>query len=196
MVQFNELLITPDAKTLIIDVSIPSESYYDKVYLDSVLIDNQDTYVGTGVSSTPIYSYTVPTEQQLKYKKGTTEYKTKHLRLVVKSTDLPAGSLNGILFVYVRTKGTYGFDTPCGCDEITSLACVINLKPFYDLAMANINQLAADCAIPQGFINQILQLKALEVSVRTRNYPKAIKLWKEYNGSVAQVSTGGCGCHA
>lgn len=196
MVQFNELSISPDGQSVVIDVSIPSESYYDKVYLDSVLIDNQDTYIGTGVSSTPIYTYEVPTEQQLKFKKGTSEYKTKHLRLVVKASDLSSKSLDGILFVYVRTKGTYGFDTPCGCDEITSMACVTNLKPFYDATMGYVRQLGSSCETPKGFIDQILKTKALETSIRTKNYVQAIDLWRNFRGSSSGVSAAGCGCHA
>ena len=194
MVQFNELLISPDAKSMIIDVSIPSEDYYKDVYLDSVLIDNQDTYVGTGVSSTPVYTYLVPTTQQLKYKKGTTEYKTKHLRLVINAEELTQGTFDGIFFVYVRTKGTYGAGTPCGCDEITTLASVTNLKPFYDTTMSYIRELGNTCEIPKGFINQLLRTKAIETAIRTRNYTEAVNLWKDYRGTSTNIKRGGCGC--
>lgn len=51
MVQFNELRITPDGNTLIIDVAIKDLRYYDNVGLDTILIDTQDTFTAEGPSS-------------------------------------------------------------------------------------------------------------------------------------------------
>ena len=51
MVTFNELRITPDGNTLIIDVAIKDLRYYDNVGLDTVLIDTQDTFTAEGPSS-------------------------------------------------------------------------------------------------------------------------------------------------
>ena len=45
MVQFNELRITPDNKELIIDVSVKDLDIYTNVYLDYIMIDNQDTFI-------------------------------------------------------------------------------------------------------------------------------------------------------
>ena len=65
MVHFNELTITPDGKYLIIDVSVLSETYYKDIYIDSVVIDNQNTYLSSGPSSEPVYSYSVPEKTSL-----------------------------------------------------------------------------------------------------------------------------------
>lgn len=51
MVTFNELRITPDGNTLIIDVAIKDLRYYDNVGLDTILIDTQDTFTSEGPSS-------------------------------------------------------------------------------------------------------------------------------------------------
>ena len=51
MVTFNELRITPDGNTLIIDVAIKDLRYYDNVGLDTVLIDTQNTFTAEGPSS-------------------------------------------------------------------------------------------------------------------------------------------------
>ena len=45
MVQFNELRITPDNRELIIDVSVKDLDIYTNVYLDYIMIDNQDTFI-------------------------------------------------------------------------------------------------------------------------------------------------------
>ena len=191
MIHFNELKISADAQHLIIDVSVLSESYYKNVYIDSIIIDNQDTYVGTGPSSNPVYSYSVPDNISKLTKKT---YSQKHVRLDLSPVDL--GSLDGLFFVYVRTKGTPSPDTPCGMDNITTLGTVSNMYPFYQQAMNYIGEITNNCSVPQNFTDYILKLKALELAVKTGNYPDAIKYYNRFfNGkSKSSIKTGGCGC--
>lgn len=194
MVHFNELRITSDGQYLIIDVAVRNESYYKDVYLDSILIDNQDTYVGTGPSSTPIFEYTVPITQIVDGK--TKLVKQKSIRLVLEAIDLTTRSLKDLLFVYVRVKGTPTPDTPCDMDNITTLGTVVNMYPFYQQAINYIGELASNCNIPQNFIDFILRTKALELSLKTGNYPDAIKFFnKFFNGKdTTVIRKGGCGC--
>lgn len=51
MVTFNELRITPDGNTLIIDVAIKDLRYYTNVGLKTILIDTQDTFTAEGPSN-------------------------------------------------------------------------------------------------------------------------------------------------
>lgn len=190
MIHFNELKITPDGAHLIIDISVKNETYYKNVYLDSIVIDNQDTYVGTGPSSNPVYQYTIPDVVS-----GLTARHSfrKHFRLDLASIDLP---LDGLLFVYIRTKGTPAPDTPCGEDNVTTLGTVVNVYPFYQQAMNYIGELASNCSIPQNFTDYILKLKGLELAIRTGNYPDAIKYFNKFfkNKSDVVIRKGGCGC--
>lgn len=190
MVHFNELKITPDAKKLIIDVSVLKEDYYKDVYLDSIIIDSQDTYVGNYPSSEPLYQYTIPDiESQMS---GKTVYQ-KHIRLVLDTLDLP---LNNLLFVYVTVKGTPTPDTPCGCDNIVTLKTVVNLYPFYQQAMAYIKDIAKVCSNHSEFADFILRLKALQLAITTGHYTDAIKYYNKFfkgkEGVVAKK--GGCSC--
>ena len=57
MVHFNDLRFSKDSKYLIIDAAIDSQNFYEDVLLDSIIIDNQDTFVSNGPSSNPIYTY-------------------------------------------------------------------------------------------------------------------------------------------
>ena len=57
MLQFNELRISQDGKYLIIDASIAGTYCANNVQIDSVVIDTQDTYVTTGPSDKPVYTY-------------------------------------------------------------------------------------------------------------------------------------------
>ena len=190
MVHFNELRITSDGQHLIIDVSVLSESYYKNVYIDSIVIDNQDTYVGSGPSSNPVYQYSIP-DTMSKLTKKYVSY--KNVRLDLTPTDLP---LNGLLFVYVRTKGTPAADTPCGLDNMTTLGTVTNMYPFYQQAMNYIGELANNCSVPQNFTDYILKMKGLELAVRIGNYTDAIKFYnKFFNGKEnTVVRKGGCSC--
>jgi hypothetical protein len=190
MIHFNQLTISPDGRHLIIDVSVRSEAYYKNVYLDSIIIDNQDTYVGSGPSSEPVYSYSVPDETSELTGKT---YSQKHIRLDLTPLDL---NLDGLLFVYVRTKGSPTMDVPCGMDNITTMGTVSNMYPFYQQAMNYIKELANNCSVPQNFIDYILRLKALELSVRTGNYPDAINYYNRFFSGKAKSSIrkGGCNC--
>lgn len=191
MIHFNELRISPDSKHLIIDVSVLNDDYYDNVYIDSIIIDNQDTYVGSGPSSNPVYSYTVPDE----ISKLTKEHLgRKHVRLDLGTYELD--DLDNLFFVYVKTKGTPAPDTPCGMDNITTLGTVSNMYPFYQQAMNYIGEIAADCSIPQNFIDYILKLKGLDIAVKTGNYTDAINYYNKFFKGKEESSTkkGGCGC--
>ena len=57
MIIFNNISISQDDKYLIIDAEIEDNVYYKDMYIDSVVIDNQDTYIQNGPSNNPIYVY-------------------------------------------------------------------------------------------------------------------------------------------
>lgn len=65
MVDINELYITPDNKKMILDISIKNKSYYKDVYLDTVMIDTQDTFVETGVSDEWVYKRKITGEDYI-----------------------------------------------------------------------------------------------------------------------------------
>lgn len=59
MINFKELRISECDNSLIIDVEVKDDSYYENIYIDQIIIDTQDTYLGSGPSSNPIYNHTV-----------------------------------------------------------------------------------------------------------------------------------------
>ena len=54
-VDINELYITPDSKSMIIDISVKNKSFYKDIYLDEIVIDTQDTFIETGISPEWVY---------------------------------------------------------------------------------------------------------------------------------------------
>ena len=48
MINFKELRISECDNSLIIDVEVKDDSYYENIYIDQIIIDTQDTYLGSG----------------------------------------------------------------------------------------------------------------------------------------------------
>lgn len=183
MVQFQELRITPDGQKLIIDVSIKDLEYYTNVYLDTIQIDTQDTFVESGPSSEVVYTKVI-------------EGDTKSVRLELGTGDLLPTLNDNLFFVYIRTKGTPAVNTPCGMDNITTLRVVSNLYPLCQHALSYIREVSDTCSIPKNFINYILQSKAFELAVKTGHYTQAIGYWKRlFMGIKNSVVTPNCGCY-
>ena len=181
MISFNELRITSDNRKLIIDVQVRDLPYYSKVYIDSVSIDTQDTYTDNGPSSKPVFTRIISGDN-------------KSVRLELSPLELGT-TLNNLLFVYVKVKGTPGPDTPCGMDNLITIGVTFNNCPIYNSMMQYIKEVGKNCVIPKNFINLFLQYKALEISINTSHYRQAINLFNKFykNISVTEVST--CGCY-
>ena len=216
MIHFNELRYSRDNKYLVIDAAIDSQDYYNDVVIDSIIIDNQNTFVTNGPSSTPIYTYKVPDMYDKTYSipeecscnpvriKEDESYcftygldSMKHVRLELPLNALGIDCSSDILFVYVIATGTPAAATPCGFDNSKIMGTVVNLKYMYDNMLYYIRQIESECEVPRNFIDSILKYKAFELSIRTGNYPLAIKYWKKYlsnnNLNIPTIKT--CNCY-
>ena len=180
MVRFNELIITPDSKQLIIQVSISSDPLYNDVYIDKLIIDTQDTYVMFGPSSTPVYSTTVSSDR-------------KSARFLIKAEDLSNSTLlHNLFFIYVTTRG---LPTPPAIIEFGSynVDVVANLHPLYKTSIKLMSNIEDNCKDDNFLIDLILKVNALETSLKTCNYPIAIKYWNKYFKKLsAEVLTNNC----
>ena len=57
MIVFNNIRISQDDKYITIDAEIENNKYYENMYIDSVIIDTQDTFSPNGPSNNPVYTY-------------------------------------------------------------------------------------------------------------------------------------------
>lgn len=189
MVQFNELRITPDNRELIIDVSVKDLDIYTNVYLDYIMIDNQDTFIEDGPSDNPIYTYTIEDAAYSTSSNGS----IKQCRLTLTNSDVNLSS--DLLFIYVVVKGVPAPSTPCNMDNATTMGVVYNLHNIFQSFMPYIREVEKDCNLPKGFINYILRFKALELAFATGNYTLAVKYWNRFfkDKLIAQPSI--CNCH-
>lgn len=198
MLTFNELRITPDGKYLIIDVSVSNESYYKDVIIDSIIIDTQNTYVATGPSNKPIYTYTLEDDGLVQvydqndncpildesesycFVEDKNNYKRKNIRLLLSAQDLQVSLKDTMFFVYAIASGTPAADTPCGMDNSITMGTVVDLYPMYGKTIQYLKELNNECSTPKGLTDMIFRIKALELSIKTGNYTQAINYWNKY----------------
>ena len=186
MIEFKELRVTPDGKTLIIDAAVKDLSYYDNVYIKSVTVDTQDTYSESGSSTNPLFHYEVA---------SVSEENKKRIRLELNSSVL--GDITGnMFFVYITVKGTPAADTPCGLDNVTTLGVTADLYPFYKSSINHMKELENECEPSKNFIDSLLRFKAFELSIRTGHYTQAIKYWNKFFKEVKSNTVNTiCRCH-
>ena len=183
MIEFVELRITPDGKTLVIEVKIKDEAYYTNVYLDTITIDTQDTYSASS-SSNPVFTHTFISD-------------TKTYSIELNAVAMNLTDMNQLFFVKVTAKGTPSSDTPCGKDINCVTCAVANMYPLYQYGMGLTKELTESCSIPQGFTDFILRKDAIEVAVKTGNFTEAAKYYKMFVRGIkaSDISIrGGCGC--
>ena len=201
MIQFNELRITQDGRNLIIDAQIQNLSYYNDVYIDSIIIDNQSTFVPTGASSSPLFSYTynATTAQAMGYITNvTSDGKLKGIRMTIPCSSLGETSNldKDLLFVYVTINGTPTSDTPCNMDLSYELGVVYNTYPFYLRSMNFIKELTSTCDTPKQLVDYMLRQKVVETSIAVGDYIKAVEYWKKFfTGDYQVINLKSCGCH-
>lgn len=187
MIEFKELRVTPDGKTLIIDAAVKDLSYYDNVYIDSLTIDTQDTYSESGSSTNPIFYYEVA---------SVSDENKKKIRLELNSSVLGKPITGNMFFVYITVKGTPAADTPCGLDNVTTLGVTADLYPFYKSSINHMKELENECEPSKNFIDSLLRFKAFELSIRTGHYTQAIKYWNKFFKEVKSNTVNTiCRCH-
>ena len=169
---------------LTITATVKNESYYANVYIDTIQIDTQNTYVENGPSSNVIYTYTASPS-------------TKTVTLTLTEADFLNITLaNNLFFIYATATGTPGVDTPCGQDNIVSIGITAFMCPIYNIGLTYIKELNDDCNVSKAFVNFILRYKAFQLALITGNYAFAIWLWNKFINLISSVSTvKTCSCY-
>lgn len=197
MIRFNELKI--EDNYIIIDVQIEEEKYFKDMYIDSIVIDTQDTFIANGPSSKAIYTKTFNTDTDVKkeeniYTQGTDKH--NRVRIYIDVKDLNVDIHKTMFFVYVIAGGTPAADTPCKWDENKALHTLIDTQVLYNNMIQYVKELNKDCSTPDSFINAILQFNAIDLALKTNQYPLAIDLWKRFYSDIeSNVVLPNCGCN-
>lgn len=197
MIRFNELKI--EDNYIIIDVQIEEEKYFKDMYIDSIVIDTQDTFIANGPSSKAIYTKTFNTNTDIKkeeiiYTQGTDKY--NRVKIYIDGKDLNIDIHKTMFFVYVIAGGIPAADTPCRWDENKALHTLVDTQVLYNNMIQYVKELNKDCSTPDNFINAILQFNAIDLALKTNQYPLAIELWKRFYSNIeSNVILSNCGCN-
>ena len=197
MIRFNELKI--EDNYIIIDVQIEEEKYFKDMYIDSIVIDTQDTFIANGPSSKAIYTKTFNTDTDIKkeeivYTQGTDKY--NRVKLYIDGKDLNVDIHKTMFFVYVIAGGTPAADTPCRWDENKALHTLVDTQVLYNNMIQYVKELGRECSTPDNFINAILQFNAIDLALKTNQYPLAIELWKRFYSDIeSNAVLPNCGCN-
>ena len=197
MIRFNELKI--EDNYIIIDVQIEEEKYFKDMYIDSIVIDTQDTFIANGPSSKAIYTKTFNTDtdinkEEIVYTQGTDKH--NRVRIYIDGKDLNVDIHKTMFFVYVIAGGIPAADTPCRWDENKALHTLVDTQVLYNNMIQYVKELNKDCSTPDNFINAILQFNAIDLALKTNQYPLAIDLWKRFYSDIeSNVVLPNCGCN-
>ncbi len=215
MIVLNQCRIDHEGKHLIIEATVENLSYYKDIYIDSIIVDTNETYSPNGPSNKPIFTWSfTPENIQVDVRNDCNSIKTdesckcgnvytsqkagiKHVKFILSARDINLASLdNNIFFVYVIATGVPATCTPCGMDNRYVRGVAVNMRPIYNMAMKYIRELESNCNIPKGFIDMILRIKAFELSIKTGNFPTAFKQWdKLFKNKISISPNKGCGCN-
>lgn len=169
MLEFKLIKYDSSEKCLNITVRVKDLPYYDGITIESLVIDNQDTYISSGPSEEPIIKVDY-SDQGLK--EITFQLYYKQLGLEVETN---------MLFIYAIAKGTPSPDTPCGMDNVITMSVYIPpLKSFYSSFMSQLSEVENSCSIPKNFIDSYLKFKALMLCVNTQQLPVAVRIWNKF----------------
>ena len=197
MIRFNELKI--EDNYIIIDVQIEEEKYFKDMYIDSIVIDTQDTFIANGPSSKAIYTKTFNTDtdvnkEEIVYTQGTDKY--NRVRIHIDSKNLNVDIHKTMFFVYVIAGGTPSAYTPCRWDENKALHTLVDTQVLYNNMIQYVKELNKNCSTPDNFINAILQFNAIDLALKTNQYPLAIDLWKRFYSNIeSNIVLPNCGCN-
>lgn len=210
MIHYNNLYITEDSKYLIIDVAIDEDSYYKDIYLDTISIDTQDTFVPNGPSDNAkvftirkdnldkvyVNDKEVLVDNENVYVEGTD--KVKHTKLYLTAKELGVDLTKDMLFVYTIASGFIPEDKSDVIKYITDtiLNVVVNTYEVYKSIIPLIKEIGELCKDPISFIDRELKIKAVEYSIKNSNYLLAIKYWKKYfMDNTITSSSNKCNCN-
>ena len=169
------------------------------MYIDSIVIDTQDTFIANGPSSKAIYTKTFNTDtdvnkEEIIYTQGTDKY--NRVRIYIDGKNLNVDIHKTMFFVYVIAGGTPTADTPCRWDENKALHTLVDTQVLYNNMIQYVKELNKDCSTPDNFINAILQFNAIDLALKTNQYPLAIDLWKRFYSDIeSNVVLPNCGCN-
>lgn len=201
MVIFNELRITEDRSCLIVDCEIENVDIYANMYISSIYLDY---YKNTTAASMP------SSKAVCLYENTGSDTTVKGKRVTLTELGLSSAGMgvsafkDGLFYVIVNCDGTLPSNIgnyPCGYDDTTKVAVVLDWKTLYERGMGYLSSLFGDCGNPCGdtgpFEHLAIIWNALRLAIDICNWDLVKELWNKLVrtfGSNTSTGVSGCGC--
>lgn len=197
MIVFDQVRISDDGKVFYLDAHVKTSASFNDVYITKLAIVRDTEMSETDATEFPVGDYAY-------FEGWDIDEEVKEIHKVITLNDLNPlltptikDLSHNLFFVYIECEGTPSFDTPCNSYSNPSIAVTYDTGRIYDIGMGYVRELSADCTIPSGFIDFILNNEALKFSISTGHYIPA----KQYFDNIMGYSKGkrgivkNCGCH-
>lgn len=193
MIQFNNLEFLT-SKKLRVNAEVLDLDYYANVYIDSIVIDTEDTVCPSGPSENPPIVFH-PSGTQL-----------KSIDQIIDVSDVVKVETK-MLFVYVKCTGVPCPSTPCGMDGEYSMKPVVDYKEIYKEGLVragcvgSCGCIGAECEIDVAFANFALQYFRLTAALDNDDAGTAYDAWYNlmHKGGTKRLSANQtlkpCGCN-
>ena len=201
MVIFNELRITEDKSSLVVDCEVEGIDIYSGMHIDTIYVEYYKNALAIGVPSSKaikIYDRDDDTEDR------------KAVRRCLNQTSLSVSDFGtdtfdkGLFYITVSCDGTLSADVvnyPCGTDNTVDIGVVLDWQRVYNQGMVYAAQLAlgtrCSCTIPADFEQFVLFWNAFRLALSTCDYTQVAKLWDKFlkiTGTGDSAISTGCGC--
>lgn len=197
MVHFDELRISSDKQTILIQCHIKDFDAYKNMYIKSIKIEY---YKKRGLAG-------VPGNNAVTLYQNTTD--DKDVRAV--QAMLSVGALNeavfgtgtfrgGLFYVTVTCDGTLAPSIAlldCGADNTVTVGLVLDWELVYMMGMQFVKagfSPCSDCDIPDNFEHFLLAWNSLKLAMDSCDYDTVDKIWDRYMNPKKHISIPGCGC--
>lgn len=187
MIVFEKLELASNGKSIALSAHVSNESYYDNVYIKSIKVDTQDTFIDGGMPSSS--AMTIAEYEDDAY--------VKSVDMTLTTGDLDNKDLLSNFFIfYIQTTGTPTPDVPCGKDNEYSIGAVYNTPTIYTQGLNLLKSLGNDCSVSPDIINFIAQVNGLNYALNTGNLPEAVEYWNSFFSKMKTPTiTNKCCCH-
>ena len=175
MIKFNELRIDIESNSLIIDISVADNSYYDNIYIKEVRLLTQEDYSDTA-KGTSMYTYT----------EGFSDKKNCRLKLsfeLMEKNTIPLFGNNvkyNLFFVQVIPGGTLGDNSPYKSIPPYIQGITFSVESIYNSMMQFIKKVEKEGIVSKEFIDYFMKYEALRVSIDTGHHSATVNLFNKF----------------
>lgn len=195
-----------DNKTLDLKILIPESSELESLRIatqDDVTEDVNFSVIGKEYIPR-IYSFEsifkrVESEDTVIDGVNYVAYKTRTDSEDVGANTIPVDRKD-LTFITMRLKDdSVSIDTilacDCGEDNMTIVFPMFDIVPLKIAALNTYKAEISRCDISKGFLDKILQIRAIELAICLKDYVKAAEYWRMFYKFNIPMSHKSCGCH-